>query len=350
MPEARLAAAVGDRRAGKMDLFTHMLIGYLIGWLAAFTAFGYNEYLILLPVVMAMLPDFDFVLYIIPRSVRRRFRGIKHRGVSHTLVFLAACALVVAYIFNVLVGTTLLAGFVLALLGGLSHVLLDALTSFSFPYLGPFNWKERSLDLDGPVTWYMVPFSLFSIVTMWSMRAHAFPFSTYTLFVTFVFSVIAAHYIARLAVKLYVERVMYRGQWARVNPSFRLLSFYVMKKRDMAGVNIIEYDFTRLPRSRKQEHRTYLELDRLPTGGAIIDRPRDVYEAVLASSRALVPKGYANIANIGVKPLPSDNGEWRIFWFDWNDWNPVRGTPGTVVTVAPGRAPAAQGALEKISW
>jgi membrane-bound metal-dependent hydrolase YbcI (DUF457 family) len=353
MPEAPSAGAVGDQRGGRLDLFTHMLIGYLIGWLAAFTATGYNEYLILLPVVMAMLPDFDFVLYAVPRRVRRRFRGIKHRGISHTVVFLAASALVVAYIFSALVGTPLLAGVALAFLGGISHVLLDGLTSFAFPYLGPFSWRERSLDLDGAVTWYMVPFSLFSIATMWGMRAYAFPFSTYTLFVTFVFSAIAAHYIARLAVKLYVERVVYRGQWARVNPSFRLLSFYVMKKRNVAGVNITEYDFTRLPRTRKQESRTYLELDRLPADGAGIDRPRDTYEAVLASSRALVPGGRPNIAspaNLGVKPLPSENGEWKLFWFDWNDWSPIQGTQGTVVTVVPGRAPAAQAASERINW
>ncbi len=56
MREAPSAASVGDRRDGGMDLFTHMLIGYLIGWLSAFTVAGYNEYLILIPVVMAMLP------------------------------------------------------------------------------------------------------------------------------------------------------------------------------------------------------------------------------------------------------------------------------------------------------
>jgi membrane-bound metal-dependent hydrolase YbcI (DUF457 family) len=222
-----------------MDLFTHMLIGYLIGWLAAFTPLGYNEYMILLPVVMAMLPDFDVILYVVPKSVRRRFRGIKHRGISHTILFLAGAAGVVAYIFHSLVGTALLSGFILAFLGGLSHVLLDGLTSFAFPYLGPFSWRERSLDLDGAVTWYMMPFSLFSIIAMWSARAYGFPFDLYKLFVAFVFSGIAIHYIARLSVKLYVERVLYTGQGAKVNPTFTLLSFYVMLRRQLDGVNII---------------------------------------------------------------------------------------------------------------
>jgi len=333
-----------------MDLFTHMLIGYLIGWVSAFTATGYNEYMILLPVVMAMLPDFDFVLYIVPRSVRRRFRGIKHRGISHTIIFLATGALVVAYIFNATARTPLAAGFVLAFLGGLSHVLLDGLTSFAFPYLGPFSWKERSLDLDGAVTWYMIPFSLFSIITMWSMRAYAFPFELYRLFVAFVFSVIGLHYFARLAVKLYVERVLHKGRWAKVNPSTSLLSFYVMTRRSLRGVSIIEYEHTRLPGTRKREPLSYFELDRLPAERAGSSAPADVYEALLASAPEAAARAGANTASLAAMPLPSDGGAWRIFWFDWNDWNPVRGTPGTLVTLAPGRAPASESSTSRIRW
>ena len=327
-----------------------MLIGYLIGWLAAFTPLGYNEYMILLPVVMAMLPDFDVVLYLVPKRIRRRFRGIKHRGISHTILFLACAAAVVAYLFHSLVGTTLLAGFILAFLGGLSHVLLDALTSFAFPYLGPFSWKERSLDLDGAVTWYMAPFSLFSIVTMWSMRAYALPFGLYELFVSFVFTIIALHYIARLSVKLYVERVLYKGQGARVNPTFTLLSFYVMLRRRVDGVNIIEYFHTSLLVSRKKCTRRYFEVDRIPSGTGSGAGPKDVYEAVLASSQAIAPHGLTNLSSVAAAQLPSNEGEWSIFWFDWNNWNPVAGTPGIAVTLAPGKSYTAESVSRKISW
>jgi len=331
-----------------MDLFTHMLVGYLIGWLSAFTVTGYSEYLLLLPVVMAMLPDVDFVVYAIPRSIRQRFRGFRHRGISHTLAFLAACALVVAYIFNVLAGTPLLAGFVLALLGGLSHVLLDGLTSFAFPYLGPFSWKERSLDLDGAVTWYMVPFSLFSIVTMWSMRAYAVPFSVYTTFVTFVFSVIGLHYLARLSVKLYVERVLYRGRSARVNPTFTLLSFYVVLRTPIRDAAVVEYLHTSLLRRGTASSRRYYEVAR-PAGPGT-EAPKDIYEAVLAGSAAVGRTGVSDLSTWAAMQLPSREGEWSLFWFDWNNWTPVGRTPGLAVTVAAGRPPAAQAASESIRW
>lgn len=331
-----------------MDLFTHMLIGYLIGWLAAFTATGYNEYLMLIPVVMAMLPDFDFVLYIVPRSVRRRFRGFKHRGISHTVVFLAACALVVAWLFNRLAGTGLLAGFVLALLGGLSHVLLDALTSFAFPYLGPFSWRERSLDLDGAVTWYMVPFSLFSIVGMWSMRAYTVPFTTYTLFVAFVFSAIGAHYLARLSVKLYVERLLYKGRGAKVNPTFTLLSFYVVLRNRVGGATVTEYFHTSILRPGAGGSRKYYEVDRVPEAGPV--RPRDVSEAVLASSRALAQNGLSDLSNMAAMQLPSKEGEWSLFWFDWNGWSPVAPTPGLAVVVSGDGTLSVQPSSQRIRW
>lgn len=348
MSVPRSGAEVGDRKAGRMDLFTHMLIGYLIGWLGAFTVTGYNEYLLLIPVVMAMLPDFDVVLYIVPRSVRRRFRGIKHRGISHTVVFLAACALVVAYIFQVLVGTGLLTGFVLALLGGLSHILLDALTSFPFPYLGPFSWKERSLDLDGAVTWYMVPFSLFSIVTMWSMRAYSVPFSLYTVLVTLVFSIIAAHYIARLAVKLYVERRLFHGRGARMNPTFSLLSFYVALPSRVRNATVVEYFHTSLLKSGAGGSRRYFELER--TAESDFGPPKDIYEAVLASSKALAPNGINDLSSMAATQLPSNDGEWSIFWFDWNGWSPVGPTPGIAVTVSQDGALSVQPTTQRIRW
>lgn len=325
-----------------------MLVGYLVGWLGAFTFTGYNEYLLLLPVVMAMLPDFDVVLYAVPRGLRRRFRGIRHRGISHTLVFLAAAALVAAYIFHVVAGTPLLAGFVLALLGGLSHVLLDAMTSFAFPYLGPFSWRERSLDLDGAVTWYMVPFSLFSILTMWGMRAYAVPFPTYTLFVTFVFSAIGLHYLARLAVKLYVERALYKGRGARVNPTFTLLSFYVVLRNRVGDATVVEYAHTSLLRRGGAPARRYFELERPAVSDA--GPPGNIQEAVLSSSRALARNGITDLSSMAATPLPSKEGEWSLFWFDWNAWRPVGPTPGVAVTVAPGSALSAEPASHRISW
>jgi len=331
-----------------MDLGTHMLIGYMIAWTAAFTLTGYHEYLILLTVVMAMIPDFDFFLLAIPKRFRRRFRALGHRGATHSIIFLLGCAIVVSYIFSVVYKIDLVFGIIVASIAGLSHTFIDSLTSFPFPSLAPFSWKDRSLDLDGAVTWYMIPFSIFSLSAMWWMRVYNVPFGTYEIFVGLVLAVLVGHYLARLSVKLYVERVLYRGQWARVNPTFTLLKFYVMVKKDARGRNLIEYILMKLPRSRVQPTRRYFELDRL--GGNDIGKPADVYEAAVASSGALASPGKRDVSTMAAAPVPSDEGSWRFFWFDWNDWNPMRGTPGTIVTVSSGGGLVAESGARRISW
>jgi membrane-bound metal-dependent hydrolase YbcI (DUF457 family) len=334
-----------------MDLFTHMLIGYMLGWTACWTVTGYNEYLLLITVVMAMLPDFDVFLFLIPKSVRRKVRGVKHRGISHTIVFVAAASVIMALIFNQLVRTDLLEGILLAFIGGISHITVDGLTSFAFPYLAPFSWKERSADLDGAVTGYMVLFSLLSVIAMWSMRAYNVPFEYFIILVALVFTGIGIHYMLRLAVKLYTERILYKGQKVKVNPTPMLLKFYVMKPTQLKGVNMVEYIHTKLPVGREQTGRRYFEVDRLVPDGAGIKEPRDIYEAVVATSGAVASKGFENISNVAAAPVDSKEGEWKLFWFDWNDWNPVgRGTPGTLVTLRPGGELSVEGETRPIRW
>jgi membrane-bound metal-dependent hydrolase YbcI (DUF457 family) len=334
-----------------MDMFTHMLIGYMLGWTACWTFTGYNDYFFLLTVFMAMLPDFDVFLYLIPKSVRRKVRGVKHRGVSHTIVFIVAASIIMAIIFNRLVGMDLLVGSLLAFMGGISHIMVDALTSFAFPYLAPLSWKERSADLDGAVSFYMVPYSMLSIIAMWSMRAYSVPFEYFTLLVALVFTGIGVHYILRLSVKLYTERVLYKGEGVKVNPTPRLLTFYVMRKKEVKGVNIVEYLHTKLPVRKDRPSRQYFEVDRLLPDGAGISEPKDVYEAVVASSAAMASKGFENLSNVTAAPLESEKGQWKLFWFEWNDWNPVGGgTPGTLVTVGSGGKLLSESASRRISW
>jgi len=331
-----------------MDIGTHMLVGYMIAWTAAFTVTGYHDYLFLLAVVMAMLPDFDVFLFLIPKGARRRYRGLGHRGITHTIVFLLACAAVVAWLFHVVYDTDLLAGIALACVAGLSHAFIDSLTSFSFPALAPFSWKDRSLDIDGAVTWYMVPFSIFSMIAMWEMRVINVPFGTYELFVGLVLGVMVAHYLARLAVKLYVERVRYRGRGARLDPTFSLLSFYVALGNRVRDATVVEYFHASLLGSRAGGSRRYFELAR-PTE-TDFGPPRDIYEAVLASSRALPPNGIKDLSSMAATQLPSMEGEWSLFWFDWNGWIPVGPTPGIVVTVSPGSDLSVQPASQRIRW
>ena len=331
-----------------MDFFTHMLIGYMLGWMVTWGLTGYNEYLILLSVVMAMIPDYDVFLYAIPKRFRSKVRGIHHRGITHTILFVSGCSVVMSYLFHLFFGTDVLIGISLAFIGGLSHVVTDLMTSYSVPHLAPFSWKARSLDIDGAITWYMIPYSFTCIITMWQFRVYLIDIKYFSILVTFVFLGIGVHYLLRLSVKYYAERVKFKGEGVKVVPQVFLLSFYVMKARTIAGVKVREYSYTSLRRSKKAVGRGYFDVDGFAGTGP--GSPKDAYEVVLATSTVLKSNGFNDPENTSAIPTDLGNGSWDVFWFDWHNWNPMRETTGIKVRLTPGIAMSVTNASMKVRW
>jgi membrane-bound metal-dependent hydrolase YbcI (DUF457 family) len=333
-----------------VDFFTHMLVGYMLGWMAVWGFNDYNEYLILLSVIMAMIPDFDVFLYAIPRRFRDKVRGIHHRGITHTVLFVFGLSIFMSCLFHVFFNTEIVMGIFIAFVGGLSHVVADLMTSYAVPHLAPFSWKSRSLDIDGAITWYMIPYSLACIIAMWQFRVHLIEIKYFSILVTFVFLGIGIHYLIRLSVKYYVERVLFKGQGVKLIPNVFLLSFYVRRTRHIDGVNVREYIFTRVRKSKKTDERRYYEVDGFPASHPVLQTPKDVYEAVLSSSSALASNGFKDLENTSAIPTESSNGTWEIFWFDWHRWNPMRETTGIKVKLSPGIAMSVTSASMKVRW
>ena len=133
-----------------MDPFSHLLLGYLLG----FGVWGPGG----LPYVVAAaiagaLPDLDVALY----PLSRRFPLLRHRGVSHsilgvTIIAAVGCFVVpplMAWGFGPAFGQGSLLEFFVALeIGGLSHVFLDSLDHWSVPIFAPFSPVEYHFDVD----------------------------------------------------------------------------------------------------------------------------------------------------------------------------------------------------------
>lgn len=334
-----------------MDLFTHMLLGYLVGWASAWTFTGYNEHLLLLPVVTSMLPDLDVFLHLIPRRIRGRLRGVRHRGFTHSITFIIAGSFVVAWVFHLVFGTDLILGAVLGPLGGATHILADLLTSFSIPALAPLTWREFSLDIDGAVTWYMIPYSLISIIGMWTMRSSGVHISTFTLALTIIMGGIGLHYALRLGVKAYVERVRYRG-W-RIVPTVRPLSFYLTRLQ-MTNSRLLlrEYVHVRFSPSGKDVHgRKYFEVGNASAPPPGPSPPENVYDAVaLTSSHLAATPGWTAMRDAAAMPLTSGEGTWDIFWFDWKDWRPMRETSGLLIRIGADGEISTRPEAHRILW
>lgn len=331
-----------------MDLFTHIVIAYLAGWAFVWGVTGYNEYLLLLCVIMAVVPDLDVMLYAIPARFRRG-RALSHRGASHSVLFLLVAGPLAGYTAHHLWGVPLLPAAALALLGGSTHLLADGLTDWAFPLLAPFTWKEYSLPIDSPVTVYMIPFSLAGIAGMWYLRQAALPLEFLLALLAALAACLFAHYCARLAVRHHLgRRYARRGESVRVHPTPSLLRAYVVSGRPVGGVSLLSYERVDLLGRAPPVERFYEVTSLRPPPLA----PGSREEAVVASASALEGNGFdpENIGDIAAVVVGEKPGAWDLFWFDWNNWRPGRPTPGLRVRVGAGGPVEVRPDSMRVAW
>ncbi|MFZ0831054.1 MAG: metal-dependent hydrolase, partial [Thermoplasmata archaeon] len=151
-----------------MDPFSHILLAYLLG----FGIWGPQGLQFVVASAFAgALPDADVVLY--PLSTR--FPLLRHRGISHSIVGVTVLAGVgtfvvphaLAWAFGPSFGTGPLLDFFVALeVGGLSHVLLDAMDHWSVPIFAPFSEQEYHFDADRIMNFGAMAFTVFSYAIM----------------------------------------------------------------------------------------------------------------------------------------------------------------------------------------
>ena len=151
-----------------MDPFSHILLGYLLG----FGIWGPAG----LPYVVAAaiagaLPDLDVALY----PLSRRFPLLRHRGVSHSILGVTIIAAVGCFVIPPIMASGLgsdfgqgspLEFFVALEVGGLSHVFLDSLDHWSVPIFAPFSAVEYHFDVDRIVNVGSMAFTVIAYVTL----------------------------------------------------------------------------------------------------------------------------------------------------------------------------------------
>jgi membrane-bound metal-dependent hydrolase YbcI (DUF457 family) len=151
-----------------MDPFSHILLGYLLG----FGIWGPAglQYVVAAAIAGA-LPDLDVVLF----PLSRRFPLLRHRGISHSLLGVTVIALVGCFVIPPLMTMALgsqfgqgsLLAFFLALeVGGLSHVFLDSLDHWSVPIFAPFSATEYHFDVDRIMNVGSMAFTVVAYVTL----------------------------------------------------------------------------------------------------------------------------------------------------------------------------------------
>ncbi len=147
-----------------MDPFSHLLLGYLLGF-GIFGAAGLQY--VVAAAIGGALPDADVAFY----PLSQKFPILRHRGISHSIVGVTIIASVGCFVIPKAMawglgssfshGTLVL--FFLALeVGGLSHVFLDSLDHWSVPIFAPFSPTEYKFDVDRIVNVGSMAFTVFA--------------------------------------------------------------------------------------------------------------------------------------------------------------------------------------------
>jgi len=151
-----------------MDPFSHLLLGYLLG----FGIWGPAQLQYVVAAAIAGgLPDADVALF----PLSRRFPLLRHRGISHSIFGVTVLAAVGCLVVPPAMGWGLgpdfskgspLVFFVAMEVGGLSHVFLDSLDHWSVPILAPFSPREYHFDVDRIVNVGSMAFTVVGYVVM----------------------------------------------------------------------------------------------------------------------------------------------------------------------------------------
>ncbi|HTT34528.1 MAG TPA: metal-dependent hydrolase [Thermoplasmata archaeon] len=182
-----------------MDLFTHVLLGYLL----AFGVAGPNPTYLAAGALAGGLPDADILLF----PLARRFPILRHHGITHSILGVT----VVALVGGGLLAPRLAPGdpvvyVVVMELAGLGHVAADGFTHFSVPPLLPFSEARLELDADRAVNFVTLVVSIGAFYLLLAVERGRVPFPVYLLTVYGLMAFYAAYFALRLAARLWIGR------------------------------------------------------------------------------------------------------------------------------------------------
>lgn len=234
-----------------MDPFSHILLAYLLGF--GIWGTGGLQYVVAAAFAGA-LPDADVVLY--PLSTR--FPLLRHRGISHSIVGVTVIATVGVFVVPRILAWGLGPSFgqgqpldyFLALeIGGLSHVLLDAMDHWSVPIFVPFSPQEYHFDADRIANVGAMGFTVISYGLMLYERGRV-PLWIWTWTAWVLLACAVTYFVVRITARWLAGRARNRGRYSDVIPQANPLVFILFGREEageMLRLRFVRYHLLRGP-------------------------------------------------------------------------------------------------------
>jgi membrane-bound metal-dependent hydrolase YbcI (DUF457 family) len=219
-----------------VDPFSHILLAYLLG----FGIWGpHGLQFVVASAFAGALPDADVLLY--PLSTR--FPLLRHRGISHSIVGVTIIAGVgtfvvphaLAWAFGPGFGSGPLVDYFVALeVGGLSHVLLDAMDHWSVPIFAPFSEQEYHFDADRIMNVGAMAFTVFSYAVMIYERGRV-PLWVWEVTAWLLLLAAALYFVVRLLTRWRAGVAKSRARFDDVIPQANPLVFLFFARSESSG-------------------------------------------------------------------------------------------------------------------
>jgi membrane-bound metal-dependent hydrolase YbcI (DUF457 family) len=295
-----------------VDPFSHILLAYLLG----FGLFGSQGLQYVLAAAFAgALPDADVVFY--PLSTR--FPLLRHRGISHSVVGVTAVAVVgtlavphvLSWAFGPVYGSGSALDYFVALeVGGLSHVLLDAMDHWSVPIFAPLSKQEYHFDADRIMNFGAMSFTVFSYGIMLYERGRVAPIvwesTTYLLLVTVV-----VYFAIRLLTRWRAGRASRRLGFDHVIPQANPFEFVFHTRSESAEELRLRFGRYHLIHGIRGEIQT-AEIPPAAGAGLPVQTPQEAlarsYQAALKASWILGETHHFGKATLSA-------GGFDVFWY-----------------------------------
>ncbi|MGA8542262.1 MAG: metal-dependent hydrolase [Thermoplasmata archaeon] len=183
-----------------MDLFTHILVAYLV----TFGIVGFQPSYLAAGALAGGLPDADALFF----PISRRFPVLQHHGITHSLTGVTIVAVAGAFIAPLLAPGSVVIYFLVLEVGGCCHILQDGFTNFAVPPLLPFSKKQLHLDADRAINFFTLIFSVASFYLLLGVERNHVPFAWYLFTVYALMVFFGAYFAIRLAGRIQVQRRM----------------------------------------------------------------------------------------------------------------------------------------------
>ncbi len=182
-----------------MDLFTHVLLGYLL----TAGVVGFQPQYLAAGALAGGLPDADVFFF----PLARRFPILRHHGITHSVFGVTVIALVGGGLIapRLAPGDPLVYMLVMEV-AGLGHMLGDGFTHFSVPPLLPFSDRRLEMDADRAVNFATLLLSVSAFYLLLVVERNHVPFGDYVLTVDLLMVVYAVYFGLRLGARLWVGR------------------------------------------------------------------------------------------------------------------------------------------------